>query len=247
MMEQLKLPTIPHSFPYQIGWIANGPNVKISNVCRVPLSIGKTYKESVACDVLLGRTWQFDHDATHPGRKNLYIYCWDGQKHRIRPKEMPKASKVGGQVLLSLSSYPQEFYDDLKGFSTVMALVAKVTEDSSLKIPMEMELLLEEFGTLVPEGLPNELPPIRDIQHHIDLVHSSSFLNLPHYRFSPKECEILQEKVEELLEKGLICESMSPCVVPTPFVPKKDSSWHMYVASQAINKILFDIDFLIHG
>jgi len=40
-------------------------------------------------------------------------------------------------------------------------------------LPVEIDDMLKEFGDVVPEELPSELRPLRDIQHAIDLVPGS--------------------------------------------------------------------------
>lgn len=97
--------------------------------------------------------------------------------------------------------------------------------------------LLSELQDITLIGLPLGLSPLRGIQHHIDLLSSANLLNLPHYRMSLEEHNVLQGTVDELMEKGLLQHSMSLCVVPALLVPKMDENWRMCVDSHAINKI----------
>jgi hypothetical protein len=58
------------------------------------------------------------------------------------------------------------------------------------------------------------------------------------YKTNPKETKEIQRQVQELLEKGYVCESLSPCAVSVILVPKKDGLWRMCVNCRAINNII---------
>ena len=54
---------------------------------------------------------------------------------------------------------------------------------------------------------------------------------------SPTDHAELKRQVEELMARGCIRDSKSPCAVPVLLAPKKDDTWRMCIDSFAINKI----------
>jgi hypothetical protein len=57
-----------------------------------------------------------------------------------------------------------------------------------------------------PDELPKGLPPIRGIEHQIDLVSGASLPNRPAYRCNPEEAKEIRRQVAELLERAM-CEN----------------------------------------
>jgi hypothetical protein len=111
------------------------------------------------------------------------------------------------------------------------------TNDLDSTNPSVAASLLQDFDDVLPEDIPRGLSPLRGIEHQIDLVSRASILNRPAYKSNLVEMKELQRQVNDLIMKGYIRESMSPCVVPVLLVPKKNGTWRMCVDCHVINNI----------
>ena len=111
------------------------------------------------------------------------------------------------------------------------------TNDFDSTLHSSVVSLLQDYEDVFLEDTPQGLPPIRGIEHQIEFVPGAAIPNRPAYRSNPEETKELQRQVSELMEKGYVRESMSPCAVPVLLVPKKDGTWRMCVDCRAINNI----------
>ena len=128
----------------------------------------------------------------------------------------------------------KNFYAKAKEIKRAMFLIVLLYKDAflntnelDLALPSAIGSLLQEYKDVYPEETPHGLPPIRGIEHQIDFVPGAALPNRPAYRSNPEETKELQRQVSELLERGHVRESMSPCAVPVLLVPKKDGTWRM--------------------
>ncbi|XP_042446204.1 uncharacterized protein LOC122031159, partial [Zingiber officinale] len=110
-------------------------------------------------------------------------------------------------------------------------------------VPMEASHILlgrpwqfdrRDFEDVFPKEVPHGLPPMRGIEHQIELIPGASLPNRPTYRSNPQETKEIQNQVEELLQKGWVRESLSPCAVPIILVPKKDGTWRFVISSKGV-------------
>jgi hypothetical protein len=238
VVDKLALEMEKHPKPYRLEWLKKGNEVIVSKHCLVSFSIGSRYKDKMWCDIvtmdachlLLGRPWQYDRGAHHDGRKNTYSFMFNRVRITLLPNggNSSKPTKGAGHSQSLLTR--REFITEMLASKVVYVLVCKDSRKGD-KVPEGVKGLIREFADVFPIELPDELPPLQDIQHQIDLVPGSSLPNRPHYRMSPKEHEELRRQVEGLLTKGHVRESLSPCAVLALLTPKKDGTWRMCVDS----------------
>ena len=164
------------------------------------------------------------------------------EKHKKKSSKSVHHNK--NEIKLKGSCYfaTKSDLDEIDASTTVCyALVCKETlfslEDTSISLPPAVTNLLQEYADVFPKEVPPGLPPIRGIEHQIDLIPGASLPNRAPYRTNPDETKEIQRQVQELLNKGYVRESLSPCAVPVLLVPKKDGSWRMCVDCRAINNI----------
>ncbi|GJZ71593.1 hypothetical protein Tco_0635444 [Tanacetum coccineum] len=71
-------------------------------VCRVPVTIEKSYKVKVLCivddidecHILLGRPWRCEIDGKYDVKQNLYLFSWEGKRiDMVPPKVTPQLRK----------------------------------------------------------------------------------------------------------------------------------------------------------
>ena len=77
----------------------------------------------------------------------------------------------------------------------------------------------------------------REIVNDIYLKKDDKLTNIKMYRLYDLENAKIKKQVRELLDKGFIQPSTSPCGSPIMLVRKKDDSWKMCIDFRALNKI----------
>ncbi|KAK1561443.1 hypothetical protein QYE76_048240, partial [Lolium multiflorum] len=69
-------------------------------------------------------------------------------------------------------------------------------------IPSSLLSLLKEFQDVFPDELPHGLPPLRGIEHRIDLIPGAPLPNRAAYRTNPEDTKEIQRQIQDLLAKG---------------------------------------------
>lgn len=109
-------------------------------------------------------------------------------------------------------------------------------------LPCTVCSLLQDYEEILLKEMPEGLPPLIRINYQINIVSGSQFqINKPIYTIQNR---LMNYKIK-LKEKGLVKVTLSPSVVPTILVPKKNGTWRMCIDCRDINNIMVKYRHLI--
>ena len=194
-MEKLKLKTMKHPTPYKVSRLQKGHQLLVSEQCEVEFQVGN-YQDKIVCDVMpmdvchifLGRPWQYDRGAIHDGKRNTYKFGKDDVNHTLLPlqeEDVPGQKTDPKTLLLGGKEYLKQIEENEVNFAVICKPKVILTSTKISELPIEIQEMLENYYDIIVDDLPNELPPIRKISHHIDLIPGASLPNKAAYRMTP--------------------------------------------------------------
>ncbi|KAH0644681.1 hypothetical protein KY284_032565 [Solanum tuberosum] len=219
LVDKLGIACMKRSTPHRLQWLNDCGEVKVNKQCMISFNVGR-YEDEILCDIV-----QCKHVMFYLADLGSMIGILLIMGERIDQKRLRE----------TMGKQKGEVKSELEGKEKGQEIEKK--RDGREKEREGSDLSKENFEDVFPDDTPKGLPPLRGIEHQIDFVPGSQLPNRPAYRSNPEETKELQRQVEELLEKGFVRESMSPCSVPVLLFPKKDGTWRMCVDCRAINKI----------
>jgi len=102
---------------------------------------------------------------------------------------------------------------------------------------LKHNLIVQEFHDIFSKEI-SGIPPPKKVQFYIDLVPRFIPLSKAASRMAPTELKELKTQLDELLKRGYIMPSTSPCEDPVLFVNKKDGTLKLCIDYRKLNKTI---------
>ncbi|KAK1601999.1 hypothetical protein QYE76_027104 [Lolium multiflorum] len=123
------------------------------------------------------------------------------QKESERHK--PYVSEMKSVLLATKSEMREVHHNPSTTLHYVLICKGPSEETNNLtNIPSSLLSLLKEFQDVFPDELPHGLPPLRGIEHRIDLIPGAPLPNRAAYRTNPEDTKEIQRQIQDLLAKG---------------------------------------------
>jgi hypothetical protein len=229
-VKKIKLETSPHPKPYPLGWICDNAKLQVTRKCKLRFAITANFVDEVEldvipldiCGIVLGSPYLYDRKAILYRQENKYHLFKDGVEYVVRAhtKKMNLSIINAGQM--------KRLVNASKNFVLLMIKPKNDVENEAFqgcdsKLKSNLFEVVNQYDDMFKE--PKGLPPKRGIQHEIQLQQDCPLPNIGMYRMSFMENTEIKKQIQELLDKGVIVPSSSPCGSPIVLVPKKDGTW----------------------
>ncbi|KAL5576818.1 hypothetical protein UlMin_018517 [Ulmus minor] len=139
----------------------------------------------------------------------------------------------GAQILQQESL--EAISKDMRHTSSIFAICLQPPAVPHQTIQPDMQTLIEAFTAIFEE--PQQLPPVREIDHCIPLKDGTEPTNVRPYRYAYFQKAEIEKQVLDMLQLGLIRPSTSPFSSPVLLVKKKDDTWHFCTDYRALNSV----------
>jgi hypothetical protein len=150
-----------------------------------------TLNEIVQCDRAIAETARQESEIRHASPVKL---------EQRAPSSSSNAIKLKSRAMLATkSNLTVSTNVDVSFHALVCRQVLFLLEDISTPLPHAITNLLQEFKDVFPTELPPGLPPLRGIEHQIDLIPGTSLPNRAAYRTNPEETKEIQRQVQEMM------------------------------------------------
>ena len=168
------------------------------------------------CHLLLGRPWLYDRHVQHNGRANTYHLEFKGKKINLQPMSpqqivneshqktevniaqpparensmsdnITKIARETSLLILATKEDTKEFREDPTAMPLVLMYKGEVLVSNDVQpVSLGVSAVLQEYGDVFPEEVPAGLPPLRGIEHQIDLIPGATLPNRAPYRTNPE-------------------------------------------------------------
>src|SRR3954463_2336694 len=148
----------------------------------------------------------------HGNKSEREIHHKGSESHKPNMSD-PMRTTTNGLVLLATKRELNEVWKH-PSHTLHFVLLYKdevISPNDSPPLPPIIATILQEFADVFPDELPPSLPPLRGIEHRIDLIPGAPLPNRAPYCTNPEENKEIQRQVQQLLDKGYVRESLSPC------------------------------------
>ncbi|KAA0062470.1 Ty3/gypsy retrotransposon protein [Cucumis melo var. makuwa] len=130
--------------------------------------------------------------------------------------------------------YDQGFLINFRAMGISKADRELVVTDSVEDFQPEFEQLQQEFSDIF--DMPDRLPPMRQIDHRIQLKEGTDPINVRPYRYPHAQKNEIERLVNDKLASGIIRPSTSLFSSSVILVKKKDGGWRFCVDYRALNR-----------